>query len=412
MVSLSCYNKVVRLGFNVVNLIDYTADKTFHMTRCLIPALILAIGVTGCKRGTSQSTGAKNEGPPPVSISPASARRSDIGVYVNALGVVTPVGTVAVKSRVDGQLMAVNYEEGQEVRKGDSLVEIDPAPYQAALTQAEGQLARDQALLENARLDLQRYTDALARNAIPKQQLDTQVATVHQYEGTVQLDQGQVDNAKVQLAYCHIAAPISGRVGLRLVDTGNIVHASDANALVVITQLKPITVIFNVAEDYLPQIQAQLKNGNPLAVEAYDRAQLAKIATGALLTLDNQIDTTTGTVKLKAQFENQDGALFPNQFVNARLLVDTKRNVVLLPNPAIQRNAQGAFVYLVKPDQTVAMQTITVGTTDGNESEVEGVEAAAVVASDNFTRLSDGAKIALRSQQGGPKSGKKQNAKP
>jgi multidrug efflux system membrane fusion protein len=412
MVSLSCYNKVVRLGFNVVNLIDYTADKTFHMTRCLIPALILAIGVTGCKRGTSQSTGAKNAGPPPVSISPASARRSDIGVYVNALGVVTPVGTVAVKSRVDGQLMAVNYEEGQEVRKGDSLVEIDPAPYQAALTQAEGQLARDQALLENARLDLQRYTDALARNAIPKQQLDTQVATVHQYEGTVQLDQGQVDNAKVQLAYCHIAAPISGRVGLRLVDTGNIVHASDANALVVITQLKPITVIFNVAEDYLPQIQAQLKNGNPLAVEAYDRAQLAKIATGALLTLDNQIDTTTGTVKLKAQFENQDGALFPNQFVNARLLVDTKRNVVLLPNPAIQRNAQGAFVYLVKPDQTVAMQTITVGTTDGNESEVEGVEAAAVVASDNFTRLSDGAKIALRSQQGGPKSGKKQNAKP
>ena len=349
----------------------------------------------------------KQAGPPPITISTVSARRGDIGVYVNALGVVTPVNTVAIKSRVDGQLMAVDYKEGQDVSKGDPLVEIDTGPYQAVLTQVEGQMARDEALLENARLDLKRYQKALASNAIPKQLLDTQIATVQQYEGTVQLDQGLVDNAKVQLAYCHISAPISGRIGMRAVDVGNIVHSSDAAPLLIITQLKPITVIFNVAEDYLPQIQAQLKTGKSLTVEAYDRSQRAKIATGTLLTFDNQIDTTTGTVKLKALFDNEDGSLFPNQFVNARLLVDTKRDVVLLQNTAIQRNAQGAFVYLVKPDQTVTMQAITVGTTDGTESQVEGVEPTDVIASDNFSRLSDGAKITLRAARSGQKDGKK-----
>jgi len=380
---------------------------------CLIGAQILVIAATGCKKDEAPSTSSKKTGPAAVSISTVSARRGDIGVYVNALGVVTPVSTVSIKSRVDGQLMAVNYKEGQEVQKGDPLVEIDTGPYQAAVAQAEGQIARDKALLENAKLDLDRYQKALLSNAIPKQLLDTQISTVHQYEGTVQLDQGLLDNAKVQLAYCHIAAPISGRVGMRVLDAGNIVHAGDATALLVITQLKPITVIFNVAEDYLPQIQERMKNGAPLAVEAYDRAQLAKIATGTLLTFDNQIDTATGTVKLKALFDNEGGALFPNQFVNARLLVDTKRDVVLLPNPAIQRNAQGAFVYLVKPDQTIAMQAITVGTTDGNESEVVGVEPADVIASDNFSRLTDGAKVTLRAGHGGQKdekpSGKNQN---
>ena len=377
-----------------------------------ICAQVLVVGLVGCKKEESKSTDLQKAGPPPVSISTVSAHRGDIGVYVNALGVVTPLSTVAIKSRVDGQLMAVNYKEGQDIRKGDSLVEIDPGPYQAVLAQAEGQTARDKAQLENSKLDLDRYRKALASNAIPKQLLDTQLATVAQFEGTVQLDQGLVDNAKVQLAYCHITAPSSGRVGMRLVDVGNIIHSSDTTPILIITQLKPITVTFNVAEDYLPQIQARIKDGKPLTVEAYDRAQVVKIATGTLLTLDNQIDTTTGTVKLKALFDNDDGALFPNQFVNARLLVNTKRGVMLLQNTAIQRNAQGAFVYLVKPDQTVSMQTITVGTTDGTESEVEGVEPTDVIASDNFSRLSDGAKIQLRSERGKPKDGKAGGQKP
>lgn len=333
-------------------------------------------------------------------IGAATAQKGDIGVYVSALGVVTPVGTVAVKSRVDGQLIKVHYREGQPVEAGDPLAEIDSAPFQAALAQAEGQLARDQALLENARLDRDRYQEAFAKNAIARQQLDTQAAAVHQYEGSVKLDQGQVDNAKVQLAYCHIAAPISGRVGLRLVDAGNIVHPNDTNPLVVITQLKPITVIFSVAEDYLPQIQAQLRQGKRLAVDAFDRAQQKQIAAGTLQTLDNQIDTTTGTVKLKALFPNDDEALFPNQFVNARLLVDTHHDVTLLPNPVIQRNAQSAFVFLLKPDQTVAVHPITAGTTDGNVTEAEGLDPGAIVAADNFNRLTEGAKVTVRAAGG------------
>jgi multidrug efflux system membrane fusion protein len=284
------------------------------------------------------------------------------------------------------------------VQAGDSLVEIDPRPYQSQLTQAEGQLARDQALLENARVDLDRYQIAYGKNAIPKQQLDTQVATVHQYEGTVKLDQGQVDTAKLQMTYSHITAPFSGRVGLRLVDPGNMVHATDPNPLAVITQLQPITVIFSVAEDYLPQIQQQLRAGKKLDVDAFDRAQTKKLASGVLQTLDNQIDTTTGTIKLKAVFTNEDGSLFPNQFVNARLLVDTLHDATLVPNTVLQRNAESAFVYLLKPDQTVVMQTITVGTTDGHTSAVEGIEPGAVVAADNFNRLTDGAKVTVRSQ--------------
>jgi multidrug efflux system membrane fusion protein len=222
------------------------------------------------------------------------------------------------------------------------------------------------------------------------------MATVHQYEGALKLDQGQVDNARVQFAYCHIAAPITGRVGLRLVDAGNIVRASDTTPLVIITQLEPITVIFSVAEDFLPQIQQQLRQGKQLVVDAFDRAQQKKIATGTLQTLDNQIDTTTGTVKLKALFLNTDGSLFPNQFVNARLLVDTHHDATLVPNPTIQRNAQGAFVYLLKTNQTVAVYPVTIVTTDGNVSAVEGLEPGAVIAADNFNRLLDGARVTLR----------------
>jgi multidrug efflux system membrane fusion protein len=302
--------------------------------------------------------------------------------------------------------MNVNYVEGQMVHAGDSLLEIDPRPYQAQLTQAEGQLARDKALLENARVDLDRYQIAYSKNAIPKQQLDTQVATVHQYEGTVRLDEGQVDNARLQVTYSHITAPISGRVGLRLVDPGNIVHATDANPLAVITQLQPITVIFSVAEDYLPQIQQQLLHGQKLVVEAYDRTQQRKLATGTLLTLDNQIDTTTGTVKLKALFPNEDSSLFPNQFVNARLLVSTEHEATLVPTAAIQRNAQGAFVYLVQTNQTVAMRSVSVGTADAGVTAVEGLEPGEVIAADNFNRLQEGAKVMPRQMNREPGQGR------
>jgi membrane fusion protein, multidrug efflux system len=381
--------------------------------------VILILLVAGCifllrHRGQSQSetqstSGRGGSGVAAIMVSAATAREGDIGIYVNALGVVTPLNTVSVNSRIEGQIVKVDYQEGQMVHAGDPLVEIDPGPNQAALTETEGELARDTALLEDARLDLERYQEAFASNAIPKQQLDTQVATVHQDEGTVELDQGQLDNAKVQLAYCHITAPISGRIGLRLVDAGNIVQAGSTN-LVVITELQPISVIFNVAEDDLPQIQKQLRQGKQLVVDAFDRAQTKKIATGTLETLDNQIDPTTGTVKFKAIFTNDDESLFPNQFVNARLLVDTLEDMTLLPNTAIQRNADSAFVYLLKPDQTgtnqtVAMQTITVGTTDGNVSSVEGIDPGTVVAADNFNKLTDGAKVTVRPAGGGAGKG-------
>jgi membrane fusion protein, multidrug efflux system len=344
-----------------------------------------------------QTAGSKAaSSPSAIMVTTATARKGAIGIYVSGLGIATPLNTVSVKSRVDGQLVKVHYQEGQMVRAGDPLIEIDTAPYEASLLQAEGQLARDTALLENAHLDLARYTEAFASNAIPKQQLDTQTATVHQYEGTVKLDQGQVDNAKVQLAYCHITAPIAGRVGLRLVDPGNIVRATDTNPLVVITELQPMTVIFTVSEDFLPQIQRQLRAGDKMAVDAFDHFQQVKLATGTLETLDNQIDTTTGTVKLRAVFTNEDDVLFPNQFVNARLLVDTLHDATLVPNTVIQLNAQGTFVYLLQPDQTVAMRQISVRTTDGNVSAVEGIEPDAVLAADNFTRLTDGAKVKTR----------------
>jgi membrane fusion protein, multidrug efflux system len=334
--------------------------------------------------------------PPGVAVSTAIAEQGSIGVYINALGSVAPVYTVTVKSRVDGQLMSVNYREGQTVKQGDLLAEIDSRPFAAQLAQAQGQYQRDQALLENANIDLSRYQIAYSKNAIPKQQLDTQQATVHQYEGIVQIDQAQIENAKVQLAYCRITSPINGRVGLRLVDPGNIVHAADTNGMLVITQLQPINVLFSVAEDYLPQIRQQLRRGSRLTVDAFDRTQQTKLSSGALLTFDNEIDTTTGTIKLKATFPNNDNALFPNQFVNARLLVNTQRGVILIPSVAIQRNAQDSFVYVVKPDQTVAMQSVSVGTTDGNVTAVEGLKAGDVIAVDGFDKLQNGVKVSVR----------------
>lgn len=341
-----------------------------------------------------------NAGHPTVSavmISTATATSGDIGVYVKGLGTVTPLSTVSLTARVAGQIANVEYKEGQLVHVGDPLVEIDPAPFQAAVTQAEGQLARDQASLDLAKINLTRDTDLLKKGVISKQEFDTQTATTGQSEGAVKLDQGNLDQANVNLAYCHITSPINGSVGLRLVDVGNIVQANGTTPLVVITQLQPITVEFNVAEDSVAQIVQAVRNGKQLTADAYDRADQEKLATGTLAALNSQIDNTTGTLRLRATFKNDDSSLFPNQFVNVHLLVDTHEGVTLLPNNAIQRNDNGAFVYVVQPNQTVALKTITVGTSDGNVSEVQDLQPGTVVAADSFNRLSDGAKIAVRS---------------
>ena len=327
-------------------------------------------------------------------VTAAKARTGEIGVYFTGLGAVTPIYTVTVRSRVDGELMKIYYKEGQTVRKGELLAEIDPRPFEVQLTQAEGQLIKDQAVLENARVDLARYQALIKRNAVAEQQLATQQALVTQDEGIVKTDQGQINNAKLNLIYCHITSPITGRVGLRLVDPGNIVHATDANGLMVITQIEPISVIFTISEDQLPPVIKRFRAGERLRVDAYARDMKTRLSQGTLLTIDNQIDQTTGTVKLRALFDNKDDALFPNQFVNARLLVQEKRGVTLVPTAAIQRGAQNTFVYLVKADQTVTVRKVTLGTTEGDDTEiVSGLAAGDVVVTTGTDKLQEGSKV-------------------
>jgi multidrug efflux system membrane fusion protein len=341
--------------------------------------------------------------PGPVAITTATARKGNIGIYLDAIGTVTPVYTASISPQANGIITAVHYTEGQMVQKGDPLIEIDPRFYEAQLVEAQGTLTRDTNLLAQAQMDLERYRAAWARNAIQKQTLDDQEKLVLQLEGTVKFDQGAVQLAAVQLGYCHITAPIAGRTGLRLLDPGNVVQAgqttSTTSALVIITQIQPITVIFTIAEDNIGQVQAQMRSGPALPVEAFDREQRIRIASGKLLTVDNQIDTTTGTVKLRALFNNTDEKLFPNQFVNTRLLVSTLKGVTLIPTNAIQHNGQESFVYVIRND-TAIMQTIKAGAVDSGMTAVEGIHPGDIVATSSFNKLQNGSKVVV-SKPGG-----------
>lgn len=330
----------------------------------------------------------------PIPVTTATAKTGSIGVYLPAIGNVTPVYTDTITAQVTGVITAVHYQEGQYVRKGDPLIDIDSRPYEAQLTQAQGALERDQNLLSEAQMDASRYQQAWSRNGIPRQTLEDQQKVVQQDQGTVKNDEGTVEYDKVQVAYCHITSPINGRVGLRLVDPGNLVTANGTTALAVIAQIQPITVIFTLAEDNLDEVVAQMKHGSKLVVEAWDRNDQKKIAQGQLTTMDNQIDPTTGTVKLRATFANKDGALFPNQFVNTRLRVRVLQNQVLLPSSAVQHNGDVAFVYLLQDGQ-VKMTNVTTGISDSGMVAVQGIKTGDVVADSSFDKLQDGSKITI-----------------
>jgi multidrug efflux system membrane fusion protein len=355
--------------------------------------------------GTNAPPGAdgkKGRGTGAIPVVAVKAQTGSIGVYIEGSGNVIPIYTVTLKSRVDGELTKVLYTEGQLVHQGDLLVQIDPRPYQVMLEQAEGQLAKDQATLDNARVDLDRYTKLLAQNAIPEQQLATQKATVESAVGAVKSDQGAIDNAKLDLIYSRITAPITGRVGLRLVDPGNIVHATDANGLVVITQVDPISVIFTISQADLPAVIQRVRAGQHLKVEAQDNLLHKTLATGVLETIDNQIDQTTGTVKLRAMFENKKDALFPNQMVNPRLLVEEKRGITLVPNAAIQRNSQSTYLWVVKEDRTVTVRPVTVGTEEGDQTQiVTGLTPGEVVITDGVDKLQEGTRVRVGGDAGG-----------
>jgi len=365
----------------------------------IIILLLVVLGVVWWVHTRPQPDARRGRPQPPVATAPVQS--GDVDININALGTVTSLATVTIRSQISGYLMNVAFKEGDIVKKGDLLAEIDSRPYQLALSQAEGALKRDQAMLQSAQLDLERYTNLSKTNAIPRQQVDQQAALVQQDQGNVIADQAQIDTAKLNITYCHIVAPVSGRLGLRQVDQGNYVTPGDTNGLVVITQLSPISVVFTTAEDNLPPILKRLKDGATLPVTAYDRSGATKLATGTLLTLDNQIDTTTGTLKLRAQFENTDGNLFPNQFVNVELLVDTLHNTPVVPSSAVQRGAPGTFVYLVNSDSTVTVRPIELGPVDGDRVAVKkGLNVGDKVVTDGADKLRDGITITVREPNG------------
>ena len=359
-------------------------------------ALLAVVAVVWVVRAAPSAPGKVRGASLGLPVVAAAASKGEVKVTYDALGAVTPLATITVKSQVNGQLMRIGFQEGQIVHQGDFLAEIDPRPFEAALKQAEGALARDQALLEEARLDQKRYERLVAQDSIAQQQFDSQRALVHQYEGTVRIDQGVVDTAKVNLLYTHITAPVTGRVGLRLVDAGNYVQTSDAGGVVVITQIDPISVIFSVPEDNEPQIMARMMSGATLEVAAFDRSGTALLATGKVTTLDNQIDPVTGTVKLRALFDNKDFKLFPSQFVNARLLIDTLHDAVVVPASAILRGAPGTYVYVINPDKTVTVRVVTVGPSQGERQAIlAGLEPGTSVVVDGSDKLREGAKVTL-----------------
>jgi multidrug efflux system membrane fusion protein len=353
-----------------------------------------AAATTAAPGAAGKGKGGSGAGGLAVPVVVSTAQRGDLPVYFNGLGTVTAFNTVTVRSRVDGQLVSIAFKEGQFVHQGDLLAQIDPRPFQVQLEQALGQLAKDQAQRKDAEVNFERYKLLFKEGVIPQQQLDTQGALVGQVDGAITSDQSQIDNAKLQLTYSRITAPITGRIGLRLVDAGNIVHASDTNGLLVITQLQPISVIFSLPQDQLPQVNAKLHSGVQLAVDAYDRDDTAKIASGKLETIDNQIDLTTGTYKLKSTFTNADNALFPNQFVNVHLLVDTKHNLTIVPAAAIQRGPQGSYVYAADTDNTAKIRIVTIAQTTGDSVGLSaGLNAGDRVVIDGLDKLQDGTKI-------------------
>ena len=380
----------------------------------VLTLLTIAMGCA-CLQGCTSTADSKQQkaqaaGPRAVSVATAQVQRQDVPVYLTGLGAVTAFNTANIKSRVDGQIMKVNFREGQNVKQGELLIEIDSRPFQVQLDQVQAQLFRDQAQLRDAQLNLQRYTSLIPSGSIAQQQVDTQKALADQLEGTVRTDQAQIDNAKLQIVYCHITAPFAGRVGLRQVDPGNIVHASDTNPMLILTQLQPIAVIFTLTEDVLPNVSQHMQKSS-LEVDAFSRDDQTKLATGKLLTIDNQIDPTTGTAKLKAVFSNTDNQLWPNQFVNANLLLETRKNSTVVPTAAILRGPQGTFVYAVNPDKTVQDRQVTVSLTQGDTTVITaGLNPGDMVVTDGQDKLQRGSRIEMRTsapsgRRGSPDNG-------